>query len=71
MALTRTLIVKSEAIADIGLASLVVTVVAILVPLAFERMVRHTRLSFLFVRPRAFHIVGTRPRPGAAALRTV
>ena len=71
MALTRTLIVKSGAITDIGWASLVVTVVAILVPLAFERMIRHTRLAFLFVRPRAFHIVGARPRPDAPALRAV
>ncbi|KQP82563.1 acyltransferase family protein [Methylobacterium sp. Leaf117] len=71
MALTRTLIVKSGAITDIGLASLVVTVVAILVPLAFERLVRHTRLSFLFVRPRAFHIVGERTRTEVASLRAV
>ena len=71
MALTRTLIVKTGIITDIGWASLLVTVVALLVPLAFERMIRHTRLSFLFVRTRAFHIVGARPRPGAATLRTV
>lgn len=70
MALTRTLIVKSGAITDIGLASLTVTVVAVLVPLALERLVRNTRLAFLFVRPAAFHIVGTRPRPSAATLRT-
>ncbi|MCJ2033955.1 acyltransferase family protein [Methylobacterium sp. J-068] len=70
MAFTRTLIVKTGAIADIGLASLVVTVVALLVPLAFERMIRHTPAAFLFRRPKAFHIVGERPRPAAPGLRT-
>ncbi|WP_264050910.1 acyltransferase family protein [Methylobacterium flocculans] len=70
MALTRTLIVKSGAVTDIGWASVTVTVVAILVPLAFERAIRHTRASFLFKRPRAFQLVGERPRPADAALRT-
>ncbi|GJD30159.1 hypothetical protein PMNALOAF_1403 [Methylobacterium adhaesivum] len=58
MALTRTLIVKTGAITDVGWASLVVTATAILVPLALERAVRHTPLAFLFRRPTAFHIVG-------------
>ncbi|KQP32361.1 MULTISPECIES: acyltransferase family protein [unclassified Methylobacterium] len=60
MALTRTLIVKTGAITDVGWASLVVTLVAVLVPLGLERLVRHTRLSFLFRRPAAFHIVAER-----------
>ena len=62
MALTRSLIVKSNAIVDIGLASLIVTLVAVTVPLAVERLVRHTPLAFLFRRPRAFHIVGEREK---------
>jgi uncharacterized membrane protein YcfT len=71
MAFTRTLLVKSGAISDIGLASLTVTVLAILVPLAFERVIRHTPASFLFKRPKAFHIVAERPRPATAStLRT-
>ena len=58
MAATRLLILKTGAIADVGLAALVVTAVAVLLPLAFERMVRGTRLDFLFRRPAAFHIAG-------------
>jgi uncharacterized membrane protein YcfT len=69
MAFTRTLIVQTGAITDIGLASLVVTVVAILVPLAFERAIRHTPASFLFRRPKAFHIARERPA-STPALRT-
>jgi uncharacterized membrane protein YcfT len=70
MAFTRTLIAKTEAITDIGVASLAVTVVAVLVPLALERLVRNTRFDFLFERPRAFHIVSERPRPATGVLRT-
>lgn len=69
MALTRTLIVRfndaqPDLALDIGLASLVVTVAAVTVPLAFERLVRGTRLNFLFRRPGAFHIA---PAPAAPA----
>ncbi|SFG60249.1 acyltransferase family protein [Methylobacterium gossipiicola] len=60
MAVTRTVLVKTGAIPDVGWASLVVTLTAILVPLALERAVRHTPLAFLFRRPAAFHIVGDR-----------
>ncbi|GAB6841571.1 putative membrane protein YcfT [Methylorubrum rhodinum] len=62
MAFTRTLIAKSGVAIDIGLASLIVTVVAVTVPLAFERLVRGTRLDVLFRRPAAFHIA---PAPAA------
>lgn len=72
MALTRTAIAKSGLAIDVGLASLIVTTVAVTVPLAFERMVRGTRLDFLFRRPGAFHIAPEpvrrsvpRPVPGA------
>ncbi|WP_342150342.1 acyltransferase family protein [Methylorubrum sp. SB2] len=75
MALTRTLIAKgaekSGIALDIGLASLIVTVVAVTVPLAFERLVRGTRADFLFRRPAAFHIVPepAKPRRAAPGLR--
>ncbi|GJE46419.1 acyltransferase family protein [Methylobacterium soli] len=59
MAATRTLLVKTGWVPDIGLASLIVTSVAVLVPLALERAIRGTVLSFLFRRPPAFHLVGT------------
>jgi uncharacterized membrane protein YcfT len=58
MAATRAVLVKTGAVPDIGLASLIVMGVAVLVPLAFERAIRDTALSFLFRRPRAFHVAG-------------
>jgi uncharacterized membrane protein YcfT len=61
MAVTRSILVKTGAIDDVGLASLIVTMVAVLVPLALERLVRHGPLAFLFRRPRFFHIA-ERPR---------
>lgn len=66
MAATRTLIVKTGLIADIGLASLVVMAVAAAVPLAFERAIRGTALDVLFRRPTRFHITGARPARGGA-----
>lgn len=66
MAATRTLIVKTALIADVGLASLTVMAIAVIVPLAFARAVRGTALGFLFVRPTAFHVVGARAARGAA-----
>ncbi|MGY2052672.1 acyltransferase family protein [Methylobacterium sp. JK268] len=69
MAATRTLLVKTGAVPDVGLASLLVMLAAATVPLLIERAVRHTALRFLFVRPPAFHIVPERAEPVAAALR--
>ncbi|MBB3904537.1 acyltransferase family protein [Methylobacterium brachythecii] len=54
MALTRGVMVRADL--DVGLASLIVTAVAVVTPLAFARLIRGTRLSFLFHRPAAFHI---------------
>ena len=65
MAATRTLIVKTGVIADIGWASLLVTVVAALTPLVLERMVRGTAGEALFKRPAWAHL---RPAPRAARL---
>ncbi|MEH3117637.1 MAG: acyltransferase family protein [Methylorubrum populi] len=79
MALTRTLILKfnlavPDHALDVGLASLIVTAAAVTVPLAFERLVRGTRLDFLFRRPAAFHIAApparaARPRAVPVAAR--
>jgi len=56
MALTRTLIARYAGDIDVGLASGLVTVVAVTTPLVFERAIRGSALGFLFVRPAAFHI---------------
>ncbi|MGX5773796.1 acyltransferase family protein [Methylorubrum zatmanii] len=74
MALTRSLIAKfnlaePDLALGVGLASLLVTAAAVILPLAFERIVRGTRLDFLFRRPAAFHIA---PEPArTATLRPV
>ncbi|MEE7449776.1 acyltransferase [Methylobacterium radiotolerans] len=69
MAATREILVRTSAIADIGLASLTVMTMAVLLPLALERLVRGTALDLLFVRPRWFRLVapGPRPRPALQA----
>jgi uncharacterized membrane protein YcfT len=56
MAATRILLLKSGLVEDIGVVSLIVTVVAIIAPLVAERLVRNTPAYFLFHRPPAFHI---------------
>jgi len=56
MAAVREILVRTGIIADIGAASLTVMVVAVLLPLLFERLVRGTPLGFLFVRPARFHL---------------
>jgi uncharacterized membrane protein YcfT len=62
MAVTRTLLIGSG-VADVGLVSLVTTIIAVLVPLAIERLVRHTPLFFLFRRPALFHLKAAKARP--------
>jgi uncharacterized membrane protein YcfT len=54
MAVSREILVRSGVIADVGTVSLLVTIAAVIVPFAIERLVRHTRLRFLFERPAAF-----------------
>jgi uncharacterized membrane protein YcfT len=51
MALTREILVRSGLIADVGTMSLIVTIAAVTAPFAIERLVRNTRLRFLFERP--------------------
>jgi uncharacterized membrane protein YcfT len=60
MAATRTILVKTGLIADVGVVSAIVTAAAVLGPLVLERLVRDTPLSFLFKRPAAFHIAPAR-----------
>ena len=69
MAATRTLLTKTGLIPDIGLACLAVTLVALVVPLAFERAIRGTWADFLFRRPRSLHIAEA-PLAGKRALET-
>ena len=56
MAATRTAIVSTGVIKDIGLAATLVTVAGVTGPLLLHALVRDTRLSFLFVRPPLFHL---------------
>jgi uncharacterized membrane protein YcfT len=72
MAVSRTLLVKLGLVApagplDVGTASLIVTTVAVAVPVILFVLVRRTPLRFLFERPRMFHLTGTRtPEPRIA-----
>jgi uncharacterized membrane protein YcfT len=62
MAATRTLLLKSGIIADIGTVSLIVTVMGVLGALAIWRAALAARANFLFERPDAFWIASRKPR---------
>ena len=62
MAATRTLLLKSGIIADIGTVSLIVTVAGVLGALAIWRAALAARANFLFERPDAFWIAPRKPR---------
>ncbi|MBS0527854.1 MAG: acyltransferase family protein [Proteobacteria bacterium] len=66
MATTRTLLLKTGVIQDIGLVSLIVTVCGVIGALLTWWACRNTRLNFLFERPDAFWIA---PKKRAAALQ--
>ena len=51
MAATRAILVQTGLISDAGIVSLLVLTAAVVLPLALERLVRHTPLFFLFRRP--------------------
>jgi uncharacterized membrane protein YcfT len=70
MAAVREMLVRTGAIADIGVASLTVMAAAVLLPLALERLVRGTRFGFLFVRPARFRLAQTGARPRSALQAT-
>lgn len=57
MAVTRILFVKLDLVSDVSLAASIITIVAVVSPLVVERLVRGTRLSFLFERPAAFGLI--------------
>ena len=65
MAATRTLLLKTGVIPDLGAVALIVTFVAIAAPLVLQRIVRGTWAGFLFERPAMFRLGGER-RPALA-----
>jgi len=65
MAATRTLLVQSGIIPDVGTMSVLITAAGVMGALAIWWAVRHTRADFLFERPDPFRIA---PRPRAAML---
>lgn len=56
MAVTRVIIVKFGLISNIGLASIVVALIGVIVPIIVHGLVKHTKLSFLFERPVMFRL---------------
>ena len=60
MAATRTLLLKTGVIADIGTVSLIVTAAGVLGALAIWWATRSTRFDFLFVRPARFWLTPRR-----------
>jgi uncharacterized membrane protein YcfT len=67
MAATRTLLLRSGVIRDIGVVSLIVTVVGVVGALAIWWAARGTRANFLFERPAAFWIAPNKARAGLQA----
>jgi len=60
MAATRLVLLKTGVIEDVGVMSLIVTLVAIVTPLLFHALVKNEErvLRFLFVRPERFRTIG-------------
>lgn len=56
MAATRIALLKTGLISNIGVVSLIVTAVAVAVPLTLHAAVRNTRFKFLYERPQRFKI---------------
>jgi uncharacterized membrane protein YcfT len=61
MAATRTLLLKTGLVADVGVMSLIVTTAGVIGALAMWWAVRGTALKFLFERPDAFWIAPRQP----------
>jgi uncharacterized membrane protein YcfT len=70
MAATRILLLKSGLISDVGVVSLIVTAVAVAVPLALHAAVRNTWARYLYERPEALKF-GQRRRAAAPAAAAV
>jgi uncharacterized membrane protein YcfT len=66
MAVTRTLLLKTGLITDIGTISLIVTVAGVVGAVAIWRLALALRADFLFERPGAFWIA---PKKAAPALQ--
>jgi uncharacterized membrane protein YcfT len=62
MAMTRTLLLRTALIPDIGLISLIVTIAGVAGALAIWRAALALRANFLFERPDAFWIAPKKPR---------
>jgi uncharacterized membrane protein YcfT len=67
MAATRTLLLKTDLIHDIGTISLIVTIVGVLGALAIWRIALAAGANFLFERPKAFWIAPKKMRPSLQA----
>ena len=67
MAATRTLLLKTGFIPDIGTISLIVTVAGVVGALAIWRVALKTGANFLFERPAAFWIAPKKARPALQA----
>ncbi|MCC6947481.1 MAG: acyltransferase family protein [Bradyrhizobiaceae bacterium] len=65
MAVTRTVLLKTGIVTDIGTIALIVTTAGAIAPLVLHWLVSGTRFDFLFRRPAFFHI----DRPRRAALQ--
>jgi uncharacterized membrane protein YcfT len=63
MAATRTLLLRTGIVHDVGTISLVVTIVAVTGALAIWWMARKAGANFLFERPPAFWIIPKKPQP--------
>ncbi len=71
MAATRILLLKSGLISNIGVVSLIVTVVAVAGPLALHPALRNTWARFLYERPEALKFERRREREAVAAPEAV
>jgi uncharacterized membrane protein YcfT len=60
MAATRTVLLNTGLVPDLGTVALIVTLMAIAVPILLHALVRNTRFRFLFERPAAFRIAPSR-----------
>jgi uncharacterized membrane protein YcfT len=67
MATTRTLLLRTGWIADIGTISLIVTIVGVVGALAIWRIALAAGATFLFERPAAFWIAPKKPRASLQA----
>lgn len=56
MAACRIIAVKYDLVQDVGTTAAIITLIAVLVPLALERIVRGTPAAFLFMRPATFRL---------------